>query len=71
MQSLPTELDSLVARGLMLPGDDDDPWEFLLELAECTVRGEVTEAQAVVLCGLMGLTHADHAAAVARARGVN
>ncbi len=70
-QTLPTELDALIYRGLMLPADDDDPWVFLLELAKCTVRREVTDAQAHALCEMVGLSPADHAAAVERVRVFN
>lgn len=72
-QTLPTELDTFVYRGLLLPGDEDDPLVFLQELAESTVRGEVSDAQALALCNMVGLGPGDHAAAVARARarGVN
>jgi hypothetical protein len=54
-QTLPTELDTLVYRGLLLPAEEDDPLEFLRELAECTARGEVTEAQAAALCDMLGV----------------
>lgn len=70
-QTLPAELDTFVYRGLLLPGDEDDPLVFLQELAESTVRGEVTEQQALALCSMVGIGGADHAAAVARARGVS
>jgi hypothetical protein len=69
--NLPRELDTLIFRGLLLPGDDEDSWLFLLDLAESTVRGEVSPEQARALCDMLGLSHGDHAAAVERARRVN
>lgn len=70
-QSLPTELDALIFRGCCLRGQETEAWQFLLELAEYTVRGEVTEAQAAALCDMLGLSQDEHAIAVERARGVN
>ena len=70
-QTLPTELDTLIARGLLLPGDEDDRWQFLLELAEHTTRGEVTHAQAAALSDMLGLGHADLEAAIDRAQAFN
>lgn len=70
-QSLSAPLDSLLFKGQLAAVGDVNRWQFLLELAEYTVRGEVSESQAAALCDMLGLGAADHAAAVERARGVN
>lgn len=68
-QSLPTELDTLIYRGLLLPGAEDDPRAFAGELAEYAARGEITLQQAAALCDIVGLGSADLAVAYERARG--
>jgi hypothetical protein len=70
-QTLPTELDGLLYRAHVARGDTDETWAFLLELAEYTARGEVTETQARAFCDMVGISHAEHAATVKRARSVN
>lgn len=70
-QTLPTELDALLFRGQLVRGGEWEAWDFLLELAEFTVRGEVSPAQAAALCDMLGLSHEEHAAAILRARAIN
>jgi hypothetical protein len=70
-QTLPTELDALLFRGELVRGGDYEQWQFMLELAEYTVRGDVSPAQASALCDMLGLSHDEHEAAVRRAQAIN
>lgn len=66
-QTLPIELDGLVFRGTAARGAVPDEQIFLMEVAEATVSGLVTEQQSAVLCALLGLGEADRRAAIRRA----
>lgn len=70
-QTLPAELDALFYQGTLVRGGEREAWEFLLELAEYTVRGEVSYAQAAALCDMLGISHDEHDAAIRRAATIN